>query len=340
MNTLHIVNASRHRPSRFPPGRCIAMTDDLTDGVLHRERWLSQRLRVAWSGEAIRDLETVCEAAAGLRSFDEVVVWQGPSHCEQMMAAWVVPLLRSLEIAPGAICLATPLNRKDEPVQMSHAEGRDLMRGYMTRKDLDRETETLLNRLWEAVTADGPEALADLPKRALRPLPFWNETREAILCRYPDATGLGFHDRVILAQCSRRWRTADRVVAVAAAESEYKAPISERAVWRRLLRLVSRSEEAGAVAIRTAGHLTPAESEVRLTDLGVQGVEGSIDILSKLPLFEWIGGTLIQAPDRVWRWTEQGLRPDHPAPSVPQGTPRVELPEADLSGVSRDLAHI
>ena len=68
----------------------------------------------------------------------------------------------------------------------------------------------------------------------------------------------------------------------------------------------------GAIAIRSEGRLSPEQCEVRLTELGVQGVLGSADILAELPLYEWVGGCLLQSPDRIWRWSEKGLLPDHP----------------------------
>jgi hypothetical protein len=82
--------------------------------------------------------------------------------------------------------------------------------------------------------------------------------------------------------------------------------------WRRVLRMVGDDEHRGALAIRTEGRLTPEDSEIRLTELGVEGVHGTTDLLVEMPAYEWIGGTLLRSPDRVWRWSEQGLLPDRP----------------------------
>ena len=101
MNTIHIVHGSLQRTRKLPPRQCVTLTDDLTDGILHRDRYQNQRLRTAHSGSVVRDLELVREAAAELRSFDELIIWAGPAHQDQLMLAWLVPWLRALQV-PGS----------------------------------------------------------------------------------------------------------------------------------------------------------------------------------------------------------------------------------------------
>jgi hypothetical protein len=337
MKTLHIVHGSGQPPVRA--GACVRIIDDLSEGPLHHDRGEHQRLRTAIRGEAIRDLENLREAVSGIRSFDEIVVWAGPTPQEQLMLPWAVPLLCLLGVPQGAITLACPRDRHDQPVDSRAAEGRDMVRGYMARRSLDTYTELLLRRLWEALTADTPRPLLAFSERDLRALPLWAPVREAFLARYPDATGLGFHDRVILSNCSRRWRPAAKVIDDIVKYADDLARITPDNAWRRLLRMVGRDERTSAVGLRCEGHLTPVDCEVRLTELGAQGVDGSIDILTRMPLCEWIGGVLIQSPERVWRWTERGLEPDRPelepqaVPTPPDElveSPRLGLPERPL----------
>src|SRR5206468_1605234 len=151
----------------------------------------------------------------------------------QLMLAWLLPWLRALRVPQNALRLACPINRRAEHVDVRASDNSDLMRGYMTRHRIEEATTALLGRLWDALTADTPDAMLGI------------------------------------------------------------------------------SPSGCAVALRSDGRLRPEESEVCLTEVGAQGVEVSIDILTCLPLCEWIGGTLLVSPDRVWRWTEKGLVPDH-----------------------------
>lgn len=310
MDTLHIVCGPAERRGKLPSGRYLVLLDDLTDGILHRDRGVNERLRSGHRGSPVRDLEGVREAVRSLRRFDEVVVWHGVDQAEQFMLPWVVPLLLELEVPQDMIRLAHPLDREDQPVRARQAEGRDLARGYMLRRPPDQKTQDLLHRLWDALTADGPDMLHSLTARELQRLPHWAAARDTMLSRYPDATGLGVHDRVILAQCTRRWRPAERVVKSAVAEADALAPTTERAIWRRIVRLVGDAGTPGALGLRSEGYLDPMDSEICLTDLGIEAVQGTVDLLAHLPLTEWIGGTLLQSPDRIWRWTERGLERD------------------------------
>lgn len=313
-NTIHMLHGARAPFGggglRMPLATSVSIRDDLTAGVLHADREVSQTLRCAELGEWIRDLETVEEAVSPFRCFTEVVVWNGPSHREQLMLAWLVPYLRELGIPRDVIRLACPRDRRQQFIAPDAAEARDFSRGYMIREPLDERTEQLLKRLWEALTADTPEPMLAIRPDELAPLPMWIGARDGFLARYPDATGLGFHDRVLLQHCTRRWRPASRVLSEVLEHSRELAPISRRSAWRRLLRLAGNPEEPGALALRLDGHLTPGDAQVRLTELGLEGVEGTVDMLSHLRLTEWIGGTLVQSPHRVWRWREDGLVPD------------------------------
>jgi hypothetical protein len=224
-----------------------------------------------------------------------------------MLLAWLAPWL-SGELTQSSIRLALATDPQGEPVPAEAATSQDLLRGYMARRSVDGKLNALLVRLWEAVTAETPAAKQAISDKDLWTLPLWVNARTALLSRYPDATGLNFHDRVLLGQCSLRWRSAARVVAGTVKAAESVAPLSERAAWRRLQRLLGeRGEESALVEVRCAGPFIPGECDVRLTPLGVDAVQGIVDVLDYLPLTDWIGGVLLQSPDRIWRWTDFGL---------------------------------
>ena len=71
MDTVHITCGRPGRGVRFPPGRVVVMEDDLSDGILHRDPHLNQRLRSAHRCEPVRDLDHAVEAAGSLALDDE-----------------------------------------------------------------------------------------------------------------------------------------------------------------------------------------------------------------------------------------------------------------------------
>ena len=307
METVHFFYGTARKHTRFPPGRVVVLRDDLTHGILHRDRLLSQRLRCGYLGEPLADVDRVLEAVRPLGIADEVVVWHGPRPAEQMLLAWLVPWL-SGELTRCSVRLALATDPQSEPLPAEGATSQDLLRGYMSRRSVDAKVDALLVRLWEAVTAETPAALQAVSDKELWALPLWVNARTALLSRYPDATGLNFHDRVLLGQCSLRWRGAGRVLSGTVKNAATVAPLSDRAAWRRLQRLMGESgEESALVEVRCAGPFVPGECDVRLTPLGVDAVQGIVDVLEYLPLTDWIGGVLLQSPDRIWRWTDFGL---------------------------------
>lgn len=308
MSVLHFLRGPA--PARLPPGNSVLIADDLTEGVLNQDRELNQLLRSAYLGAPLRDLEAVRQGLATLSGRDEVIVWSSPAPSDQLMLSWLVPLLRDLGIAASSLYLAAPLGQRGQAVALSEADRGAFTRGYMQRCLLKEEDEALLRRLWCALTAQTPNRLLAFQAEELGSLPFWNHAREGLLARYPDATGLGFHDRVLLAQCDFRWQAASSVIDSLVEESRPLAPLSRKAAWRRILRLAQGNGEASALLMRCSGPLAPEQCELALTELGYEASEGSADLLAHVQLCEWIGGTLLSSPDRVWRWTEMGLQRD------------------------------
>lgn len=307
MKVLHFLRGPR--PGSLSLGDSISVADDLTDGVLHPDREVNQLLRTAHVGAPIRDLEAVRRGLAVLGSWDEVIIWHGTDQADQLMLPWLAPLLRDLEAPTTRLCLAMPLSQRGQAVSVQRADHGAFTRGYMGRRPLDSDREALLRRLWDALTDDAPDRLNLLQDAELASFPYWDRARDGVLARYPDATGLGFHDRVLLAHCDFRWRPASEVIDVMVEESEPVSPISRNTAWRRILRLAQGSGDP-ALLLRCSGSLNPHECDLSLTELGLEASEGSVDLLRHLPLCEWIGGTLITSPTRVWRWTENGLHRD------------------------------
>lgn len=172
----------------------------------------------------------------------------------------------------------------------------------------------LAGKAWKAFRQPSPEGWAGLIAEDASALPHLNRAVRRMLQELPHVgSGLSRTQTAILSAVNEGVRQP-RQVFPAVQRQEQAAFMGDWSFWDILdgladgpAPLVEGLDGRFRSGMTEAGAKAYFESEVSLSDLGLQVLGGGADYLRFAPVDRWFGGTHLQ-PGNVWRWDNDGDR--------------------------------
>jgi hypothetical protein len=243
-------------------------------------------------------------SAPVLREAAAIVLWVGTGVAEQLLLAWVVQLLRLLQIDPARLRVIQFTQHPASPEFEVYGLGlldTAALAAHPPAVGVDDETRARLERAWAAVTAPTPDDLAALVAERSQAVPLLERSLASLLLRFPSATrGLSHWDTELLRHTAERGPLAVRVIGHTLGQSlETRDLVGDTYLFGRLRYLADPSRPRPLVTLLGPGQLRGAR--VDLTDTGRAVLAGTLNAVSANGIDDWVGGTHLDSKQgNVW----------------------------------------
>ncbi|MFK3820311.1 DUF1835 domain-containing protein [Pseudomonas sp. NPDC089407] len=243
-------------------------------------------------------------ALAGLNGDSQLVLWCEADAYDQL---FLIRVLASLPCLP----------RRLELIEIDQVPGIERFIGigqlapdllawlWPQRRALGEDALALARQAWAAYTAADPQAWADLAGRQHPALPLLGRALARQLQELPGANdGLSLTERLLMrVLASRGELPAGRVFGQLMMQDD-PLPYLGDMMFRALLQPLIHAPQP--LLLEGAGEAW-AQRPLRLTALAEQVLAGKQHWLDHSPAQRWVGGVLVDAADRPWVVSEQGL---------------------------------
>lgn len=302
---------------RSAPGALLANNDVLSCGPLppftSLPQW--QRLREAY----LRTLDYPDQppfsfAAAGgpdlltnahaLRDAATIVLWIGTGVAEQLLLAWVVQLLRLVNVEGTRLRVIQFSQHRAAPDFEVYSIGLmdvDGLAAHPPALSLGDEALASIDTAWAAITAPTPEPLARLLAEGAGPMRLLHRSLASLLHRFPSATsGLSHWDMELLRHTAERGPVVARVIGHTLGQGmETRDLVGDGYLFARLRYLAATGHAQPLVTLAGTGHLRG--SRVDLTDAGRAVLAGTLNAVEANGIDDWVGGTHLDSRQgNVW----------------------------------------
>ncbi len=299
---------------RLRPGTLLVNQDSLSCGPLpglgSLEEWQCMRARYWQSlypdGRAF-ELEPefdVLKNADVLRDSESIVLWIGTGTDEQLLLAWLVQILRALNVAPSrlrVIQFGRERTKGFEIVGLGELTP-DQFRAHPPDVALTATNIAEIDAAWSAVTATDPEALLAFLSGERSSLPSLRRSLKSLMFRFPDIeTGLNCWEDELLRYTRDRGPVVARVIGhTMTHDMKYPDRVGDVYLFARLRRLADAQLSRPFLSL-SGSATTIRGSEVTLTDAGAKALEGDANFVELNGIDDWIGGVHLESSKgNVW----------------------------------------
>lgn len=326
-SVIHIVNGDsaggtiRQALGLNPPSDLLISHDLYSCGPLlaigSPQEW--HKTRLSWwltlyaeQGEKVSS-EDLCrpaeliEHAEAIRSCEVIMLWIGTGLADQLLLAFVVQLLRILDVATSRLqviqydCLEGYGPRLGLVIGTGELNG-DQFRSHPAPRSIEDRDIDVINAAWTALIAPEPEALLSFCSSDGGPLPFLTRAVRSLLLRYPDyRSGLSIWDHTSLQYTLENGPKASQIVGHTMAH-DWSQPD-----WPGDIYLYSRLQRLGAPCLTTplvsfnAPNRPMRETTVTITDAGRAVLNGEANAVALNGIDDWVAGVHLDSKaGRVW----------------------------------------
>jgi hypothetical protein len=280
--TLYIVDGDSSAGSLKPavPGaEILVWRDALYDGPVPGGLSLGELSRVRarhWNaGRAFAERDRALKRA---RTFDEVILWFGPTMVCQLSLIQLLDWfsrnpVRLLTLVDDEYAGWLPPNKIAEPLAK--------------RRRVTASIFALARRTWKAFTSPDPSRLKKFVESDSAALPELRPVLQRMLEEYPDATGLSRIERKLLEQFRRPQKAAAGVAAAMRDET-----FSDTYYFDALDHFIAATNQLICFAEPPPENLRA--SKLVLTDFGRKVLAGKADAIASNGIDRWIGGVRLQ----------------------------------------------
>jgi hypothetical protein len=233
-----------------------------------------------------------------LRDAESIVLWIGTGTAEQLLLAWTVQVLRTVDVAPSRLRV---IQFSREPTRDYEIVGLgvlnpDQFRAHPPAAALTKIDIAEIDAAWGAVTATDPEALLAFLGGKESTLPFLRRSLTSLLFRFPDSkTGLNCWERELLRYVREKGPIVARVIGhTMAHDMEQPDWVGDAYLFARLRRLAD-SKLAHPFLSLTGPEISMRGSKVTLTDTGAQALDGDANFVDLNGIDDWIGGVHLES---------------------------------------------
>jgi hypothetical protein len=315
---LHVVNgdlaAGSFLHSFGASDRLLIHRDVLSCGPLPRcakvPAW--QKVRLEFWKSSLAFLRTfdfepspidLLKNAERLRAPELPCVWAGTGNSDQLLISLVLHLVTMAGEDVHNLHVVQFENHPDSAKRVRSAGelGREQMHAHPEPRKLSPTELAAYRDAWVAVTATDPAAIESFGARHPDAPWYLREAVGKFLRRYPDRAGLNFWDRRLLEEVPARGPKANEVVrATVGAMLEDADLVGDLYTYSRLLRMGAGSLPQPLVNL-TGNRQQSARTEVALTELGAQVLDGKASSWPANPIEDWAGGVhLSSATGNLW----------------------------------------
>jgi Domain of unknown function (DUF1835) len=256
-----------------------------------------------------RDLLTNAPALRGAKS---IVLWVGSGLAEQLLLAWLVQLLRVVDVPVSRLAVIQfsrhPLGSGFEVFSVGLLNENGLA-AHPPASPVSNAELARIDAAWAAVTAPTPELLLRFLSSPITTMPLLQRGLARLLQRFPDAaTGLNHWERGLLRQVVDRGPTAARVIAHTMATGlDTGDLVGDRYLFARLRRMASAGLAHPLVAL-SGDTDSLFGSRVELTDAGRAAVAGKLNAVEANGIDVWVAGTHLDSRSGdVWFYRDSVL---------------------------------
>jgi uncharacterized protein DUF1835 len=247
----------------------------------------------------------VIRNADALRDSESIVLWIGTGTAEQLLLAWMVQLLRALNIAPPRLRV---IQFGREPTKGFEIVGLGMLnsgqlRAHPPEVTLTAEHIAEIDAAWRAVTATDPDALLALVNDNERSvLPFLRRSLKALVFRFPDLkTGLNCWEDALLRYARDKGPIAAKVIGYTMThDMKYPDWVGDAYLFARLRGLADSRLPHPFLSL-SGSAFTIRGSQVTLTDTGAKALEGEANFVELNGINDWIGGVHLESSKgKLW----------------------------------------
>jgi len=296
------------------PGCLLVNQDFLSCGPLQRCKSLDEWRRVreqylqslytdwpefsfAFESDLLTNAEKLQEAAS-------IVLWIGTGTAEQLLLAWVVQLLRAVNVDLSRLRV---IQFGREPTKGFEVVGLgvvnpDHLRAHPPDLPLAMEDIAEIDAAWSAVTADDPNALLAFLSGGSSSLPFLRRSLRAFVSRYPAiTTGLNCWEEELLKYTRDRGPVVARIIGYTVAHDMDRPDwVGDAYLFARLRRLADSALPHPFLSL-TGATLSIRGSETTLTAIGAKALAGEVNFVDLNDIDDWIGGVHLESTKKnVW----------------------------------------
>jgi Domain of unknown function (DUF1835) len=239
-----------------------------------------------------------------LREATSILLWIGTGTAEQLLLAWMVQLLRAVDVDPSRLRV---IQFAREPTKGFEVVGLgvlnpDQFRAHPADSPLTKQQIGEIDAAWSAVTAGDPEALMEFLSTAEEFLPFLRGSLKALVFRFPAVvTGLNCWEEQLLRYTHDRGPVVARVIGYTMAhDMEHPDWVGDAYLFARLRRLADLALLHPFLSL-TGSTLSVRGSEVTLTEAGAGALAGEANFVNLNGIDDWIGGVHLESRNgNVW----------------------------------------
>lgn len=316
INIVHGLSACGcfRQAMRPGPGEILVHLDVLTLGPLPAfesvSQWRQARLEFWKSMDSTAEFEPdsfehdLLVRHDALRNAARINLWVGKSAADQLFLAWMVQLLKYLDVDFERIAI----------IQFDRMPERDMDiwgLGLLNPEQIRRRPAPTkpsnaafseLDRAWRAATSPNPaEFLGYVSGDSPSAMPFLRPGLRTLLARYPDAqTGLGRWEHELLKQVQKHGPRASRVIGYSIGESWDADMVGDLYLFSRLQYLGDTGLHNPLVLL-TGNPALMRECQVQLTETGERVLQGQTNHVEINGIDDWILGVHLDFTEgRVW----------------------------------------
>jgi Domain of unknown function (DUF1835) len=272
-----------------------------------RETYWREIYGADFSFDFHRDLLTNAER---LRDVTSINLWIGVGAAEQLLLAWTVRLLRSLEIDPALLRVIQFVRdaKRSMDIWGLGLLNPEQLRAHPPPSSLPIEAMAELEDAWTALTSSEPQRLVDLLTQPASHLPYFGSSLRALLDRYPDNhTGLNFAERELLKYVKERGPCVTRVIGHTMGNNFGPDLWGDAWLFSRLLHLADPALPSPALSL--SGNTTSMRTcEVELTETGNELLAGNMNFVELNGIDDWVLGVhLDSSHGSVWYRTSDSI---------------------------------
>ncbi|HYL97928.1 MAG TPA: RNA polymerase subunit sigma-24, partial [Blastocatellia bacterium] len=249
------------------------------------------------------------EALASFGEHDEVVLWFEHDLYDQLV------LIRHLDFFSKQELNRTRLSL----ICIGEFPGRDSFHGlgeltpeqlyslFPSRHPITSGQLELGRRAWAAFTATDPGDLDNLASEDTRPLPFLASALRRFLEEYPSSfNGLGRTEQQILSLLYEGGKSPAELF-VSTYKLEEAIFMGDSTFWGRVKALGTGAWPLVTLDVVETPDRYP-QGQVKITDLGLEVLEGRNDWVELNGIDRWFGGVHLQGSSAAWRWDKKTSR--------------------------------
>jgi len=257
---------------------------------------------------------------AGFRQYEDIVLWFEHDLFDQTMLCYLLNWFSEQDL--GTTRLHLLCIGEFPGITLFRGLGQlsveQLMTLSGTWSEIGREELEFGRDVWEAYTANQPEALQQIVQHESSILPYAQEAFRLHLARYPSVhNGLGIVEQTTLEMVKQGvnspvalfQQVGDRLHGLGMGDLQY---------WICLKDLTGGSHpllhmEGGTTFpdYKQSPEAYSKQITLTLSDYGVQVLNGQVDWISRVGIDKWYGGVHLHGNTVSWRWDEEQQRLIH-----------------------------